>query len=174
MIRRNRAHIGVVSMRGDERLPARKADDYQSMVKLKAVMQIYEIPELQIADIRSRGKRTDGCIIKHKAAKIFRARPRGCAVIRRAVIPARIPCVIHYGRARIKALRGKICAISAQAVKIKIRRISAERPFFRIIGSRLPVISNKMQKCFPLNLPARQADFILHSFISLKKPCLII
>ena len=141
MVRGERPVVGVIGMRGDQDLPAREADDDGGMIPVaRASAELHHVSLFQFFRRHLFCERPLALVVYEEIVEVFDARPRGGAVVQRAVVPAERGGKVHLPRARKDDLRGVVGAVPAEAGEVVILGIAAERPAARVGDGLFPVI----------------------------------
>ena len=110
--------------------------------------QLYYVACFQFVQLRLFGERPLALVVRQKVIKVFNASPGGRPVVYIYVVPPESRRKIHYRRARVYALRGEVCAVSADSVEVIIARVAPERPHSGVFKRRPSVVF----KSFHINI----------------------
>lgn len=139
--------IRVVGVRGYRYPAVCIAYDHGRVVKVaRRKPELYYIPDFQFFKRRFLCEGTQTLVIDQKVIQIFDARPGRRSVVYRAVVPAESRSKVHYPRAGVNALRGKVCAVAADVLKVIIFGVASERPLSRVRRGCLSVIIYNFHK----------------------------
>ena len=151
VVGRERAVEGIVGLCANEHVIVGKARDDQRVIESSFLVgKLNDVAELDVAALtRVGGIGTDTAVsfdklwrADQKAVELIDPRPRGCAVVGRAVVPPKGRRKIHHAAPRKQTLGNKVGAVSALTRKVDKKRIARERPALGVFDGARTVVWN--------------------------------